>query len=936
MNTRTLLSRERLIELELALNDTNWDILGVCEVRREGERIEDYGKFLLYHIGETSGQYGVGFVIKGTHRDSIIEFIGISERIAVLNITLQGYKDPWTIIQVYSPTEPINKEKVKDVEKFYAILNTTIKEHAHNNLVVMGDFNAQIGTRQEFEDIIIGPYTEGKRNTNGERLVQFAFEHNLSILNSQFKKPANRKWTWISPSGETKNEIDFILTNKPKHFNDIKVLSKFNFYSDHRMVNSHLKSTPHRTSRKNYHASHRKIKTSELQNIDDNLQNLLLNYERQTRKLTFQERYNQIELTFKPNDKKQERNKPNKPLITEKIAELLAERKNLLCINRKDKKTRSKIAELSRNIREKIRKEREYRKREIIEEHIIKTGGIKKAYKTLIDKKNWIPKLKDRTGNDKTARRDILNIATEFYQTLYTRKMVGENTNLQIDKEEIPDILVREVEKALASQKQDKSPGPDNISNEVLLHTKTTAAKILTTLFNEVMTTENIPTQWTESKIVLLHKKGDIYNINNYRPISLMSNIYKIFAKVILRRLTRVLDDNQPIEQAGFRSGFSVMDHLHVVKQVIEKYKEYNLPLYCSFVDYNKAFDSLEHDMIWQALMEQNVENKYIRIIKNVYTKSSARIWLEKLGGLIQIERGVRQGDPLSPKLFSATLERVFRQLNWDNIGIVINGSRLTHLRFADDVVLFSETPSVLQEMLEELVRESAKVGLTMNADKTKLLTNSEKVEIKVMNKTIEYQDEYIYLGQVISTENLHEKEINRRLANSWKRYWSLKEVMKNEEFSIKLKRKLYESCVLPVLTYGCQTWALTNTQLRKLSVCQRAMERSMLGVRRRDRKRNTEIRRETKVTDAIFKIKTLKWRWAGHTLRGIDKWSQRVTVWYPRTGTRNRGRQYKRWKDDIEATGGKLWSRSTTDRGKWKELEEAYAKGHTENKTLP
>lgn len=80
-----------------------------------------------------------------------------------------------------------------------------------------------------------------------------------------------------------------------------------------------------------------------------------------------------------------------------------------------------------------MRKEREHKKREIIEKHVIKTGEIRKAYKSMIDKKNWIPKLKDKTGTDKAKRADILNIATEFYQTLYKKQKEDENTNIQTD-----------------------------------------------------------------------------------------------------------------------------------------------------------------------------------------------------------------------------------------------------------------------------------------------------------------------------------------------------------------------------------------------------------------------------------------------------------------------------------------------------------------------
>lgn len=147
-----------------------------------------------------------------------------------------------------------------------------------------------------------------------------------------------------------------------------------------------------------------------------------------------------------------------------------------------------------------------------------------------------------------------------------------------------------------------------------------------------------------------------------------MSNIYKVFAKVILCRITRTLDENQPREEAGFRTGYSTLDHIHAVRQIFEKNKEFNVPIYCCFIDYNKAFHSIEHENIWHCLKNQGVEHKYIRILKNIYTNSTAKIKLEKEGKEIKINRGVRQGDPLSPKLFTAV---------WDQCGLNINGKTI-------------------------------------------------------------------------------------------------------------------------------------------------------------------------------------------------------------------------------------------------------------------
>ncbi|CAH2106596.1 unnamed protein product [Euphydryas editha] len=274
------------------------------------------------------------------------------------------------------------------------------------------------------------------------------------------------------------------------------------------------------------------------------------------------------------------------------------------------------------------------------------------------------------------------------------------------------------------SQNIEKAPGTDNITNEMMKARLPETITRLTNLFNLILDTENIPIQWTTSSIILIHKKGDRAEINNYRPISLMSNIYKVFSKIILKRITKILDESQPREQPGFRSGYSTIDHIHVIKQLIEKCQQYNGPLYMAFVDYNKAFDSIEHHCIWEALKTQGIHNKYIRLIKNVYSNSTGRIKLETEGEMFPICRGVRQGGPLSPKLFSSVLEEVFKKIEWDHFGIDINVTNLNHLRFADDIVLISDNPENLQTMLRDLAQESKKVGLTMNKTKTKIITN--------------------------------------------------------------------------------------------------------------------------------------------------------------------------------------------------------------------
>lgn len=919
LNTLSLRTNESLSELMLALGKIKWSILGLSEVRRMGESIEDHGHFIFYYKGETPGLYGTGFLIKHELKPFIEEFIGVTERIVILNIKLPPKNEKWSIIQVYSPTEQASET---EIDTFYSILQDTIKSRSHNNLVVMGDFNARTGARADGEQIILGPYCSGKRTRNGEKLLLLAYENNLKILNTLYRKRENNRWTWTSPDGRHKNEIDFILTNKSKDFRDCRTLNNINFNSNHRMVRAKLQTNALKQNRpfKIKHAN-----TGTLDNTDS-LKGKLEQFIEKTKDLDIQNKYNKFqELLY---NKGKLENKINKrDWVSNKTKELLRNRADLISNLEKTKTIRNEIAKISKAIKTHMRKDRQRYRLEQLEKCIKRTGGTKKAVKLLLEKRDWIPHLLNKNNKNEKRRPEILSIATRFFQELYSSQITAE-TSFLTDGSELPDIMHEEIEKAVRTQKPDKAPGSDGISNEFLILNKNHLIPILKHIFkffNQVLQTETIPYQWTTSSIVLLHKKGDKNNINNYRPISLMSNIYKIFAKVILSRISNILDENQPREQAGFRSGYSTLDHIHVIKQLFEKGKEHNLTFYCSFVDYSKAFDTIEHEKIWNALKNQGVEHKYIRILKNIYSNSKAKIKLEKEGKEIKMERGVRQGDPLSPKLFTAVLEDVFRQLDWATCGLSINGENLSHLRFADDLIILSSSSNGLQAMLDDLVRESGKVGLVMNTLKTKVMTNGKEEPILVNNNPLEYVKEYIYLGQVIALADQTTKEIDRRVGNAWKQFWSLKEVMKSGGISIGIKRKLFDVSILPVLTYGCQTWALTKANIKKLETCQNSMERSMMGKRLSDRIRVDTIKEYTKTKHVTSTIKKLKWRWSGHIIRDKDKWSKSIMNWFTSHMKRKRGRPSRRWVDDIKAVAGGLWTRTAKDREEWKRLEEAF-----------
>lgn len=183
-----------------------------------------------------------------------------------------------------------------------------------------------------------------------------------------------------------------------------------------------------------------------------------------------------------------------------------------------------------------------------------------------------------------------------------------------------------------------------------------------------------------------------------------------------------------------------------------------------------------------------------------------------------------------------------------------------------------------------------------MNASKTKIMTNSQKKTINVEEKPIEYAQEYVYLGKLVSFDaHSNEKEIDRRISIAWKKYWAQKEILKGN-YSLNIKKTIMDSSILPSLTYASQTWVYTEKVKNKILSCKHAMERSILRLRKIQKTRNADIRMKTKLTDALeFSLKQ-KWNWAGHLSRYEDRrWSYQITKWSGPTGKRKWGRQKKR-----------------------------------------
>ncbi|KAI5743164.1 hypothetical protein M8J77_015214 [Diaphorina citri] len=589
---------------------------------------------------------------------------------------------------------------------------------------------------------------------------------------------------------------------------------------------------------------------------------------------------------------------------------------------------------LCKTIRKKLREDLRKYNTNIVQKAIEDNKSLKQAKKKLSIGKNQIFTLKKGNGETTNNPKEIIEIVELFYNNLYG-DVNKELLTIDSTDSDVPPITENEVWKVIKKMKRGKSPGEDGVSIDILKEAGTEFYILMAELYNKCLRTCDIPEDWKNALMILIHKKGDKNDIANYRPISLLSVMYKIFTGVLVNRIDDDLERTQSKEQAGFRKSFSTLDHIQVVRELIERHVEYEMPLCLALVDFEKAFDSVKTSAVIKSLKEGGVESTYIKILNTIYQMSSATVEIQNRKAHIKIEKGVRQGDTISPKLFISVLEMVFKRLNWERKGIEINTEYLNHLRFADDIVVISSKADELEEMLKDLTNTCLEIGLKMNLSKTKVMYNefTPKKHIQINNTRIEEVQSYIYLGQEITMDGKMANEINRRIRIAWGSFGKNSIVFKSN-MPMCLKRKVFNQCILPALTYGAETWTLTVRSMQRLQTTQRSMERSMLGITRRDRKRITWIRAKTKVMDVIERVKRLKWRWAGHVLRRTDgRWTTSIlSSWIPTNKKRGRGRPRLRWQDDIKKIAGNDWKKTAEDRFVWKNLEETFIQQWIDN----
>ena len=971
-NVRGLKTEERLLELidELKML-TTWDVL----ILNETWRLDAFEMFatneghLFCNAGCEAGRRGVGFLVHKRWIKWLKSFTPVNERLACLSLQKQRLKI--NIVGVYFPHSGYPDDTVQEIyDKLECILHESRTNRQH--VVIAGDFNAEVGTRQEIDnEKLIGSWSVGEQNYRGFWLKRWCETNELSIANTLFPKRREHIITYVAPNKQER-QIDFALvTRKTRRIlRNCGSTCEIDMNSDHLAVEVYLELTPKKKkNKKRPGAKTVSWKTVNLEEFGVKTNELVQNCSFEG---DLQTRCKQIERILLDAAASSADIMGHRPvqIAGDDVTRQLIERRRTMKTGTAEK------TEISKLIQKRIRRV----KREIQHEKVAQTLREFRDLKRIpriktVKKRNFIVQMVDRDGNHQTDRKTIADIFAQFYEELYSSAQQALATDTS--ERTVPTLFtLSELSQALKSLKRNRCADRNGIRAEMLKEGGKHLLEKLLELYNAILTGDmEPPASWKHSVISVIHKSGDTMQPKNYRPISIIPMLYKLFSKLMYKRLYPILDAAQCRDQAGFRNGYSTVDHMFVFSMLQQKSEEFNLNTWIAAIDFKKAFDSISQQYLWEALEEQHVPRGYIRILRNLCAGQTAQVKTDVLSRNFEIHRGTKQGDPLSSLLFNALLERVMAKVKPafmnKKYGVQMGSgltdtkdeTRLTNLRFADDVLVVGSSLKQVTEMLRLLKAETGRCGLELHPEKTKIISSTNRqnrprskyaqvgdMKIEVLARTGEIK----YLGRQITFTDAQRAEMKNRLRGAWAKFMEHKDELTKKAYSLSDRLRLFDAVVTPAVLYGAETWTLTKEMERTLRTTQRRMLRTILGQGRRRIQGPTEranadeaadseeeeasddpaeedsrdvlepwvewIQRVThsvennlkrlKIRTWVEQARKRKWRFAAELYSGPgeQKWTHLALKWNPQvhhdtirpTARRNPTRPNVRWTDEL------------------------------------
>ena len=320
-------------------------------------------------------------------------------------------------------------------------------------------------------------------------------------------------------------------------------------------------------------------------------------------------------------------------------------------------------------------------------------------------------------------------------------------------------ISLDEIRFFVRKLKNRKATGLDRIPNEVLKNNNVMV--ILHNLFDKFFMSGFLPSVWLRAIINPIPKSAskDPHIPLNYRGISILSCVGKVFSGIINTRVVKYCEENNVFEdeQNGFRKNRSCEDHIFVLTSIIRNRLTMGKDTFCAFVDMQKAFDWVDRDLLFYKLLKYNIRGNIYKCIKALYSHPLARVKVNNnVTEWFEINSGVRQGDSLSPSLFGLFINDLISEIKDLNIGIKIKDELVSILAFADDNMILVDNEEDLQKMLKHVELWCAKWRLKVNTDKTNIVhfrkknTRITRFNFYFDGIVLNIVDRYKYLGTML------------------------------------------------------------------------------------------------------------------------------------------------------------------------------------------
>ena len=422
-----------------------------------------------------------------------------------------------------------------------------------------------------------------------------------------------------------------------------------------------------------------------------------------------------------------------------------------------------------------------------------------KFYEEIIEKKNEFEKLAPEQ-QDQDSKYDSNDL----------------NENISFD----------EVSKAIDKAKLKKAF--IEIPNEAV---KNKNAKILLFNFFQLCFASGLsPTDWDLSNIKPIPKKEkDARDPLQNRCITLMCCIAKLYSSILNRRLQKFLEKNNILaeEQNGFRASRSCIDHILVLCSVLRNRKALGLSTFVSYIDFQKAFDSVDRNLLFFKLSQIGVTGKFYNAISALYKNPRAKVLLNEFEtDYFNCPIGVKQGDNISATLFSIFINNLAEEIKATKVGINLNekidnkdfkdrfNDILSILLYADDIVLITSNENDLQFLLNIVENWCRKWRLEVNLTKTNVMhiRNPRCQQSQFMflfnRRTVSYCKKYTYLGTTLDEFLNFETSADSQSSAAGRALGSLiTKMIKNGGLPYSIFTLLYECAVCAVSDYGSEIW---------------------------------------------------------------------------------------------------------------------------------